>query len=146
MTAETLALTKWLLVPGFVHVAMVFFIGGRMGRARFRAARAGAVKVRDIAADNSRWPEDVRKIANSYSNQFELPVLFYALLPLLIVTDKVDWVSVALAWAFMASRIVHAAIHIGPNIVIQRFRVFLFGFVIVAVLWAWFAVRLYLIG
>lgn len=146
MSPETLALTKWLLLPAFVHVALVFFIGGRMGRARFQAARAGAVKVKDIAADNTRWPDAVRKIGNSYQNQFELPVLFYALLPLLIVTEKVDWLSVALAWVFMASRLLHAAIHIGPNIVIQRFRAFLFGFVVIVTMWAWFAVRLYFIG
>lgn len=146
MTAEQLALTEWLLLPAFVHVAMVFLIGFRMGRARFRAARAGAVKVRDIAADSSRWPEDVRKIGNAYQNQFELPVLFYALLPLLIVTQKVDWPSVALAWVFMASRLVHAAIHLGPNIVIQRFRAFVFGFVVVVAMWVWFGIRLYFIG
>ncbi len=146
MTPEQSVLVKWLLLPAFVHVAMVFFIGGRMGRARFRAARAGAVKVRDIAADNTRWPDDVRKIGNAYQNQFELPVLFYAVLPLLIVTALVDWVSVGLAWLFMASRIVHAAIHIGPNIVLYRFRAFLFGFVTVVVLWTWFGLRLYLIG
>lgn len=146
MTAETLALTKWLLLPAFLHVALVFFIGSRMGRARFRAARAGAVKVKDIAADNSRWPDAVRKIGNAYQNQFELPVLFYALLPLLIVTGAVDWVSVALAWLFTASRLVHAAIHIGPNIVIHRFRAFVFGFFVVAAMWAWFGIRLYFIG
>lgn len=146
MSPETLALAKWLLAPAFVHVALVFFIGARMGRARFQAARAGAVKVKEIAADNSHWPEPVRRLGNAYQNQFELPVLFYALLPLLIVTEKVDWLSVAFAWAFMASRLVHAAIHIGPNIVRQRFRAFVFGFFIVVAMWAWFAARLYFIG
>jgi hypothetical protein len=137
---------KWLLLPAFVHVAMVLFIGTRMGRARFRAARSGAVKVRDIAADSSRWPDEVRKISNSYQNQFELPVLFYALLPLLIATAMVDRVMIALAWAFIASRVVHAAIHIGPNIVIRRFQAFLFGFLAVVAMWTWFGFRLYFIG
>ena len=75
--------TQWLLLPAFTHVALVFFVGGRMGRARFQAARAGLVKVKDIAVDGAKWPEDVKKIANNYQNQFEVPVLFYALLPLL---------------------------------------------------------------
>ena len=64
-----MTLTQALLLPAFVHVAMIFLIGFRMGRARFRAARAGQVKVKDIAVDNSRWPEEVKKIANSYQNQ-----------------------------------------------------------------------------
>lgn len=141
-----MTLTQALLLPAFVHVAMVFLIGFRMGRARFRAARAGQVKVKDIAVDNSRWPEEVKKIANSYQNQFEVPVLFYAILPLLLVTQLVDWVSVALAWIFMGSRVVHAAIHLGPNVVIRRFQVFVFGFSVVVAMWAWFGLRLFVIG
>jgi hypothetical protein len=141
-----MSIMQALLLPAFVHVAMVFLIGGRMGRARFVAARSGAVKVKDIAIDNSRWPEEARKIANSYQNQFEVPVLFYAVLPLLLVSGLADWVEVALAWIFVASRIVHAAIHLGPNVVLRRFQVFLFGFAIVVAMWAWFGLRLYVIG
>ena len=42
---------------------------------------------------------------------------------------------VALAWAFVASRIVHAAIHIGPNKVRWRGPVFILGFLIVTAMW-----------
>ncbi len=138
--------TQWLLLPAFAHVALVFFVGGRMGRARFQAARAGLVKVRDIAVDGAKWPEDVKKIANNYQNQFEVPVLFYALLPLLLVTGLADWIAVALAWVFVASRIAHSFIHLGQNIVINRFRAFLIGFAVVVLMWAWFGLRLYVIG
>jgi SNF2 family DNA or RNA helicase len=70
-----MSITQALLLPAFIHVAMVFAIAAMMGVARVRAARSGAVRIRDIAVDNSRWPEAVRKIANSYQNQFEVPVL-----------------------------------------------------------------------
>ncbi|WP_373504430.1 MAPEG family protein [Aestuariivirga sp.] len=139
-------MTQWLLLPAFAHVALVFFTGFRMGRARFSAARAGQVKVKDIAVDNSRWPEDVKKIANSYQNQFEVPMLYYALLPLLLVTGLADWMAVALSWVFVASRTVHAFIHQGSNNVLPRFRMFVFGFFIVVAMWAWFGLRLYVIG
>ena len=89
-----MSLTQWLLLPAFVHVALTFAVGVRMGRARFKAARAGRVKVSEVAVDSGKWPDDVRKIANNYQNQFEVPVLFYALLPLLLATGKVDGVSV----------------------------------------------------
>ena len=88
----------------------------------------------------------MKKVANNYQNQFEVPVLFYALLPLLLVTGLADAVSVSLAWVFVASRLVHSYIHLGSNIVIRRFRVFVFGFAIVVVMWAWFGLRLYVIG
>ena len=141
-----MSITQWLLLPAFVQVGLVYAVGARMGRARFGAARSGAVKVKDIAVDNSRWPEDVKKIANSYQNQFEVPVLFFALLPLLLATGLADWVAVALAWLFVASRIVHAVIHLGSNIVIRRFQAFVFGFTIIVLMWAWFGLRLYVIG
>ena len=141
-----MTLTQWLLLPAFVHVALVFFVGARMGQARFQAARTGKVKVKDIAADSSRWPDDVKKIANNYQNQFEVPVLFYALLPLLLVTGLADWIAVVLAWVFVASRIAHSLIHIGRNIVINRFRAFLLGFTVVLLMWAWFGLRLYVVG
>jgi hypothetical protein len=137
---------QWLLLPAFAHVALVFYVGARMGRARFQAAREGRVRVKDVAVDGTKWPDDVRKIANNYQNQFEVPVLYYAALALIVATGLADWVAVVLSWAFVASRIAHALVHIGPNIVIRRFQLFLFGFVTVVILWLWFGLRLYVIG
>lgn len=141
-----MTIVQWLLFPAFVHVALVLIVGIRLGRARFRAGRAGVVTIKDIALDSSRWPDDIRKLSNNYDNQFQLPVLLYAILPLLIMLVKVDWFQVFLAWAFVATRIVHTLIHTGNNQVIRRFQVFLLGFVIIVTMWAWFAIRLYLIG
>lgn len=141
-----MSLTQWLLLPAFVHVALVFIVGARMGRARFQATRRGDVKVRDIAVDGSRWPDDVRKIANNYTNQFEVPVLFYAVLPLLLQTGLADGVAVVFAWLFVATRVVHSIIHTGANVVVRRFQVFLLGFILVAALWVWFGLRLFVIG
>lgn len=138
--------TQWLLLPAFVHVAMVFMLGGRMARARVAAARSGAVKIADVALDNSRWPDGVRKLSNNFDNQFQVPTFYYAVLPLLLATGIADGVSVAMSWAFVASRIIHSFIHTGPNIVIRRFQVFVLGFAIVVAMWAWFGLRLYVIG
>ena len=55
-------------------------------RAR-RAARRGEVKLRDIALGGDAWPARVRKISNAFQNQFELPVLFYLLVVLALVTN-----------------------------------------------------------
>lgn len=141
-----MTLTQWLLLPAFAHVTLVFVVGVRMGLARFGAARRGSVKLRDVAVDNSRWPEDVRKLANNYQNQFEVPVLYYAGLALLLETGMADWVGVALSWVFVASRILHTLVHTGANVVIRRFQVFVFGFAVVAAMWVWFGLRLFVIG
>ncbi|MCA3556575.1 MAPEG family protein [Aestuariivirga sp.] len=141
-----MTVVQWLLLPAFVHVAWTVALGLRMGQARMKAVKAGRVKLADIALDSSRWPDDVRKLANNYDNQFQVPVLFHALLPLLILLVKVDWLTVALAWVFVASRIVHSLVHTGSNVVIRRGQAFLVGYGALAFMWAWFALRLYLIG
>jgi hypothetical protein len=141
-----MTLTQALLLPAFVHVALVFILGARLGRARLAAARAGAVKIRDIALDSSRWPDDVRKLSNNFDNQFQVPVFYYAVLPLLLVSGLADSFGVALSWAFVASRIAHSAIHTGSNVVVRRFQAFVLGFAIVAIMWMWFGLRLFMIG
>jgi hypothetical protein len=141
-----MSIVQWLLLPAFIHVALVITIGVRMGRARAQAARAGRVRIKDVALDSSRWPDDIRKLSNNFDNQFQIPALFYAILPLLIALAKVDWLQVALAWFFIASRVLHSVIHTGGNVVIRRFQSYLFGFVTVGLMWIRLALRLYVIG
>ena len=141
-----MSIVQWLLLPAFIHVGWVYLIAVRMGGAKQRALRQGRVKLSEVALDNSRWPDEVRKINNNYNNQFELPVLFYAILPLLVVLAKADWLQVALAWGFVASRILHSQIHTGSNAIMRRGFAFVLGFVAVGLMWAWFGLRLYVIG
>ena len=138
--------TQLLLLPAFAHVALVLVIAARMGRGRVQAVRGGRVKLSDVENDPAKWPERERKLARNYANQFELPVLFYAALALQLVTGLADGVAIALSWAFVLARIIHSCIHIGANVVIQRFYAFLAGFSCIALMWVWFALRLYVIG
>jgi hypothetical protein len=85
----------------------------------------------------------VRKLSNNYSNQFELPVLFYALVPLLVTTGLADWPQVAMAGGFVASRIAHSAVHTGGNMVMTRVKAFGVGVVAIVAMWLWFAARLF---
>lgn len=89
-----MTIVQWLLLPAFIHVAWVMALGFRMGRARTGAIRAGRARMEEIALDNTRWPDDVRKFANNFDNQFQVPLLFYAVLPLLILTQLEDRKSV----------------------------------------------------
>ncbi len=123
-----------ILYPVFAQIILTFVLLLSMGRARQTALRSKDVDVSDIALDSSRWPEDARKFGNCYSNQFELPVIFYVLCLAALQTAKADFIMVALAWCFVISRIVHAYIHTGPNIVLRRGGVFGIGFIILAVM------------
>ena len=135
-----------LLLPAFVHAGLVFSLVTRIGLGRLRAARGGEVRIKDIALDSSKWPENLRKLGNNYENQFELPVLYYAALALLLATGLVDTVAIVLSWAFVATRLIHSFIHTGGNVVIRRFQIFVAGVACLALMWVWFAIRLFAIG
>ena len=51
-----------------------------------------------------------------------------------------------LAWAFVLSRIAHAAIHLGANIVSQRFAAYVAGMVALAAMWLVLAWRVVVTG
>ena len=126
-----------ILYPVFVQVLIVMVVGGMMATARARAVR-GMERQRgnpDLAMGRVVWPDEATKRANSYRNQFELPVLFYAVVAFALITKGADTLMVVLAWLFVLSRLAHAAIHVGPNKVRWRTPAFAAGFVIVALMW-----------
>ncbi|MGL4494672.1 MAG: MAPEG family protein [Beijerinckiaceae bacterium] len=116
-----------MLYPVLVQIALTFYLGLRLGRARFQAGRAGLVKIRDIALSNDPWPDNVKALSNNYSNQFETPVLFYVLVAMAIFVGSTGYVMQALAWIFVGTRIVHSLIHTGSNNVMRRFQTFVIG-------------------
>ncbi len=131
-----------ILAPLFVQVALTFALMFWMGTVRTRAVRGGDVRMRDTALGQEIWPPRVQQISNSYRNQFELPVLFYVLVILAYVLRKADYLFVVMAWIFVLSRVVHAAIHTTTNRVPQRFLAFLIGAVVLLLMWAFFAIRI----
>jgi hypothetical protein len=133
-----------ILLPALIHVALIFLLVFVTGRGRVVAARKGEVRLSDVALDSSRWPDHLRKRANNYQNQFELPVMFYVLIAVLLATRLVDAVQIIFAWLFLLSRLVHSYIHTGRNIVVDRFYAFLASVLSLMVMWIWFAVRLFL--
>jgi len=135
---------KLILLPALIHVALIFFLVFATGRGRVLAVRRGEVHPSEVALDGSRWPDQLRKRANNYQNQFELPVLFYVLIALLLATRLVDPVQIIFAWLFLVSRLVHSYIHTGRNILIDRFYAFVASVFTLMIMWIWFAVRVFL--
>lgn len=125
-----------ILYPVFVQVLLTVAIYVLLLAARARAIGAGGKRGGgDIAMGRYAWPEDAEKRAHSQRNQFELPVLFYAVSAFALIVNAVDVTMLALAWAFVASRILHAAIHIGSNRIRFRGPAFVLGFLIVTAMW-----------
>jgi hypothetical protein len=127
-----------ILYPVFVQVLLTVVVYTLLLTARARALGAtGRTRGKgDVAMGRYPWPEDAEKRAHNQRNQFELPVLFYAVTAFALILGAADTIMVVLAWVFVASRLVHAAIHIGPNKVRWRGPVFIFGFLVVTAMWA----------
>lgn len=115
-----------------------------MGSRRLAAVRGGQVRRQDVVAGQKNWPDKAQWASNAFSNQFELPVLFFALVPLALMTRKADLVFVAMSWIFVASRVVHAGAYITANRLDLRFPAYIAGALVLMAMWVVFAFRILL--
>ena len=97
-----------------------------------------AAKITPAAAQDASvlkaLPLPVRQIADNYNHLHEQPTLFYALAVYLHLAGPADGLSVALAWAYVASRVVHSLIQCTVNIVPARFAAFSLGTILLMVM------------
>jgi hypothetical protein len=134
----------FILLPLFVQVALTFALMIWMARSRIGALKSGKTTLGDTALGQPNWPARVQQISNCYQNQFQLPMLFYVLTVLAMMTRHADFLFVVMAWLFVLSRFVHAFIHTGSNYVRHRFNAFAAGVFILLAMWIIFAVRILL--
>ena len=132
-----------ILWPTFALVVLIFAVWLTLFVQRLAHIRRNPPRAEDFAtgAAAMRYFEPVEMPANNLRNLFEMPVLYFALVPLLLVTGQAGTVQVALAWAYVALRAVHSWIHIGPKRVPQRFLVYLVSCALLSAMWIGFAVR-----
>ena len=127
--------TQDILLPLFVEVILTFLLWVFMAVLRTRDFNSGAVRPDQIALRESNWPPRTRQFAYAFSNQFEIPVLFYVLTILAYVTHLAGLIFVILAWIFVIFRILHAYVHVTSNIV--RLRGTFYGVAVVALAVNW---------
>jgi hypothetical protein len=135
---------QFVLLPLFVQIALTFALYFWMAYHRVTSIRSGRVHPRDIALREPNWPARVTQVANAAHNQLELPVLFYVLTILAIITHHADVVFVVLAWVFVLLRLWHAYIHTTHNRVSARGGVFGLGLMVLFIMWLIFMVRILL--
>jgi len=130
-----------IVTPLFVEVLLTFALLFWAGALRSGDLRAGTVKPEDIRLRELNWPRRTAQVSNAYSNQTELPALFYTLTILAYFTHHAGIVFVVLAWIFVAFRLLHAFVHVTSNIPNLRGILFGLGSLVLAVMWAIFIVQ-----
>lgn len=133
-----------ILLPMFTQVALTLVLLYWMGYLRIRSIRTGKVKADQIALREPNWPLRVTQIGNAYHNQLELPVLFYVVMLLALITNTLDVVIYMLAWMFVLSRVLHAYIHVTSNRLDRRGGLFMVGAVALTLMWVIVIARIYL--
>jgi hypothetical protein len=69
-------------------------------------------------------PNPARQVADNYNHLMEQPTIFYALVFYIFLVNHDSGFAVALAWAYVALRVVHSLVQNTINVVNLRFLVF----------------------
>ncbi|MBZ9675115.1 MAPEG family protein [Mesorhizobium sp. ES1-1] len=127
--------------PMLAQVLLIYIVYCVLGRRRYFAVKSGEAKVGQYKI-RSTEPASSATVAANLVNQFELPVLFYVLCLTLHATNGVNYLTVALMWIFVATRYVHAWVHLTSNDLRGRSRSFFVGAVVLLAAWVWLALHL----
>ncbi len=135
-------MTTAILWPTFALVALIFAVWLAKFVQRMAHMRRVPPAQDSLAsgAATKAYFEPVEAPANNFTNLFEMPVLFFALVPLLLVFRHADHIQVGLAWLFVVLRVVHSFIHIREGRSLFRFRAYLASCVTLSVMWIGFAI------
>ena len=122
-----------ILWPMLAHVAWVVLLYVWLTYARWVAVQRGEVDYSSFEF-NREEPPAAARIRLNLANQFEWPVVFYALVVLLIALGKVTLFDVIAAWVFVIGRVIHTLVQCLTDNVPLRGQVFTINFVAVLAL------------
>jgi hypothetical protein len=133
---------QMILLPLFVQVLLTFVIAFHLAIQRRKALTGRQTRWQDIALREPNWPKRTMQAGFSFANQFELPVLFYVLTILALITKQADLPFVVMAWIVVVSRLVHAYVHLTSNYVPMRGIWFAVGCAVLFIMWVIYIVRI----
>ena len=132
-----------ILYPALLMAMLTLSVGILLFRARIAAVTRGDLNPAYFAYNRgAKLPDYLIRVEQNYSNQFELPVLFYALVLLLYTTQSANHYQLWLLWGFVLSRIVHSLVHIWLNRLLWRRDSFIVGFILLLAGWVLLGIQL----
>jgi len=127
-----------LVYPMFAMVLLTAVVLVMLFRRRVQAVSEGLIHTayyRIYQDQGVPEPESAAKAARHFSNLFEAPTLFYVACLAAMITQRGGMTLVILAWCYVAARIAHAAIHLGPNKLRWRIRAYFASWLILMAMW-----------
>ncbi|MDB5547950.1 MAG: hypothetical protein JWP21_1397 [Tardiphaga sp.] len=135
---------QMVLLPVFVLVALTFALFFGMAGNRMRAMKTGQARPNDIVAGTVKWPARAAQFGDCFRNQFEIPVLFYALIAIGLPLRRIDLVLVLLSWVFVVARLAHAGIFVTSNDLRPRAMAWFASALVLMAMWIYFALKMLL--
>ncbi|MEN0653761.1 MULTISPECIES: MAPEG family protein [Hyphobacterium] len=129
-----------LALVGWTFVMWLWMYATRIPA--MQAAKMNAAKLKQ-KSDLDPLPVKVKQIADNYNHLHEQPVLFYAVCLVIAALGGADSAALALAWAYVAIRVVHSLMQATINFVPARFAIFTLGSIVLFVLWLITALRVF---
>lgn len=112
-----------ILYPMMALVALTFAVLLLIPYQRFKAGREGRVTAEVILPNRN------------LINLLEMPVLFYVACLTAYVTHAVSGTLVGLAWAYVALRLAHSAVHLTYNKGVHRLTIYAASNALLVVIW-----------
>ena len=121
------------LIP--IYLAYIVFLGILMFRRRVLAIRSKQISPGYFRSYQADAPYDLRVIQNHFSNQFEVPLVFFMTCFAAVILNAANTLTFSMGCLFIISRIWHSYIHLGTNDIRLRAGVYLLGIIIVMGMW-----------
>jgi hypothetical protein len=145
-STQTQGLLVYYAPPVLAMALLTFSVAGALGALRLLGIRSGRYPMRYFKLmqrpENASFPPRAEAAGRNLINLFEVPVLFYALVPLLIASGEQDAVALGCLWAFVAFRTLHSAIHLTSNHLVARFGAFAVSCCALAGAWLTLALKI----
>lgn len=115
------------LTPVLALILWTFVMWVLMYRRRIPAMNAIHKNPQKFIEDPALWekmPASATNAADNYNHLHEQPMIFYALMFYLSLSQQGDNIYMYLAWGYVAIRVVHSLVHVTRNKVLHRFSLF----------------------
>ena len=125
------------LTPVLALILWTFVMWALMYKRRIPAMNAINKNPQKFIEDPELWakmPSSATNAADNYNHLHEQPVIFYALMFYLSLTQQGDHVYLYLAWGYVALRVIHSLVQVTTNKVMARFSIFAIASVVLIVM------------
>ena len=134
-------MNKQIILPMVTYVMYIGFVAIYMFLTRLRAIQGKDVSMKYFKTyPKESIPDRMVITSRHFDNQFQVPVLFLIGCAMHFSLGLVNNLTLILAWGFVASRAVHAFVHLGANHIPSRATAYAIGWLLVTALWGQLAV------